>query len=44
MAETDWVSLQTKTATYQSTYEKSCCSDSSVWNNQNFTAWQEEAY
>jgi len=44
MAATDWTTLQAKTSYYQTTYETSCCSNASVYNNQDFVAWQEEAY
>lgn len=44
MSEDNWATLSSSTNTYQSTYEKSCCSKESVWNNQDFKGWQTESF
>lgn len=44
MSDTDWATLTASTNYYQNTYEASCCSDQSAWNNQDFVAWQTESY
>ncbi len=44
MSEDGWATISSSTSTYQSKYEKSCCSKESVWNNHDFKGWQTESY
>jgi len=44
MTEDGWATISSSTTNYQTNYEKSCCSNESVWNNQDFKAWQTESY
>jgi len=44
LSESDWNSFVTKTAEYQKKFEKICCSKATVWDNQDFTAWQVESF